>query len=336
MSEESPQEQPGHAGRMNSVFFDSAMPEELRRERLYEGQIFVFSPRPSTRALCELAREMTEAAFKPLDPRDAQHALPVERYVAILAELKPKFIHHARAKELIRQVLTEFGCDLGDTYFDVPRLRSATHGGYLTSGIAYAFHPHRDTWYSAPFCQLNWWLPVYDIAPENALAFHPRYWDQPLRNGSSRYNYAKWVRESRQSAAKHIKEDTREQPRPEEPVELDPQIRVVCPVGGAILFSAAQLHSTVPNTSGCTRFSVDFRTVSRRDLLKGAGAPNIDSACTGTTMGDYLRGTDLSHLPADIVDRYEREPAAARRHQVGRRPGHKGMATIGRKGEWLP
>jgi hypothetical protein len=53
-------------------------------------------------------------------------------------------------------------------------------------------------------------------------------------------------------------------------------------------------------------------------------------------MGDYLRGTDLSHLPADIVDRYEREPAAARRHQVGRRSGRKGMATIGRKGEWLP
>jgi hypothetical protein len=56
----------------------------------------------------------------------------------------------------------------------------------------------------------------------------------------------------------------------------------------------------------------------------------------GTTMGDYLRGTDLSHLPPNVVDRYEREPAAARRHQVGRRPGRKGMATIGRKGEWLP
>jgi hypothetical protein len=304
---------------MNSVFFDSPMDEERRRERLYEGQIFVFSPRPSTRALCELAREMTEAAFRPLDPRDAQHALPVEEYVAILAALKPRFIHHPEAKDLIRQILAEFGCDLADTYFDVPRLRSATHGGYLTSGIAYAFHPHRDTWYSAPFSQLNWWLPVYDIAPENALAFHPRYWDRPLRNGSHRYNYAEWNRGSRQNAAKHIKQDTREQPRPEEPVELDPQIRVVCPVGGLILFSAAQLHSTVPNTSGRTRFSVDFRTVSRGDLLEGAGAANIDSACTGTTVGDYLRATDLAHLPGELIDRCEREPAAARRHGAGRR-----------------
>ncbi len=51
-------------------------------------------------------------------------------------------------------------------------------GDYLTSGIAYAFHPHRDTWYSAPFNQINWWMPVYDIRPDNAMAFHLRYWDR--------------------------------------------------------------------------------------------------------------------------------------------------------------
>jgi hypothetical protein len=327
VSDESSRQRPGSDGRMNSVYFDSAMGEGLRRQRLYEGQIFVFSPRPSTRALCDLARELTEAAFRPLDPRDAQHTLPVERYVAILAELKPKFIHDPRAKVLIRELLADLGCDLADTYFDVPRLRSATHGGYLTSGIAYAFHPHRDTWYSAPFAQLNWWLPVYDISPENALAFHPRYWDQPLQNGSRRYNYAEWNRESRRNAAQHITEDTRDQPRPEEPVELDPQIRVVCPPGGLILFSGAQLHSTVPNTSGHTRFSVDFRTVSRADLEEGAGAPNIDSACTGTTMGDYLRATDLAHLPEDLIDRYEREPAAALLNGAGRRRGRPDLSA---------
>jgi len=296
---------------MNSVFFDSTMNEAERRRRLYEGQIFVFSPRPSSLALCELAREMTEAAFKPLDPRDAQHSLPVEQYVAILADLKPRFIHDPRSKELIRKLLVEFGCDLAATYFDVPRLRTATHGGYLTSGIAYAFHPHRDTWYSAPFSQLNWWLPVYDITPENALAIHPAYWSRPLRNGSYRYNYAEWNRASRKSAAQHIKEDTRDQPKPEEPVELEPQVRVVCPAGGALLFSGAQLHSTVPNTSGRTRFSVDFRTVNLDDVAADGGAPNIDSACTGTTMGDYLRGTDLTHIPGDLVERYEQRPAAA-------------------------
>src|ERR1019366_10487668 len=102
----------------------------------------------------------------------------------------------------------------------------------------------------------------------------------------------------------HVKSDTRVQPHPEEPAELDPQIRLVCEVGGAYLFSAAQLHSTVPNTTEVIRYSVDFRTVHLDDVQEQIGAPNIDSSCTGTTIGDYLRGTDLSRLPKEAMALY--------------------------------
>src|SRR5207249_3846897 len=259
---------------MNTIYFDPTVDDATRRHQLYQGQIFVYSPSPSSSALCAFAREMIQDAFGSLDPLKAQYSMPVEKYVEVLAELKPKFIHHSKSKQLIQKILEEFGCDLSKTYFDVPRLRTATSDDYLTSGIAYAFHPHRDTWYSAPFCQLNWWLPVYEIQSENSLAFHPRYWSQPLRNGSSRYNYHEWNKDSRKNAAKHIKTDTRDQPRPEEPVELDPQTRVICQVGGIILFSGSQLHSTVPNTAGRARFSIDFRTVHLDDVIAKTGAPN--------------------------------------------------------------
>jgi len=68
----------------------------------------------------------------------------------------------------------------------------------------------------------------------------------------------------------------------------------------------------VPNTTGRTRFSIDFRTVHIDDAVAMRGAPNIDSACTGTTMNDYLRGSDLIHLPADLVARYEPGPGGNR------------------------
>jgi hypothetical protein len=290
---------------MNTIFFDSNMSDEARRQHLYDGQLFVFSPCPSSVALCEFAREMIQEAFGSLDPTTAQYNMSVEQYVTILAELKPKFIHHPKSKQFIQAILKELGCDLNKTYFDVPRMRTATSDGYLTSGIAYAFHPHRDTWYSAPFCQLNWWLPIYDIQPENAMAFHQRYWMTPVRNGSSRYNYYEWNKDSRRNAAKHIKTDTRDQPRPEELLELDPQVRVICRVGGIILFSGSQMHSTVPNTSGCTRFSIDFRTVHIDDVILKRGAPNIDSACAGTTLRDFLRGADLSRISEGIVLSYD-------------------------------
>jgi hypothetical protein len=296
---------------VSTIHYDAAVTDDVRRERLYGGNLFVYSARPAAAALCAFAREMCEAAFSGVDPRRAQHELPVERFAAILAELKPRFIHHPRSKQLIQQMLAEMGCDPEQTYFDVPRLRTSTSHGYLDTGISYAFHPHRDTWYSAPPCQLNWWLPVYELAADNAMAFHPHYWSSGVRNSSRIYNYAEWNRTSRFNAAQHVKTDTRPQPKAEEPVQLDPQVRVLPPVGGALIFSGAQLHSTVPNTSGVTRFSIDFRTVHLGDAEARRGAPNVDSECTGTTMGDYLRVSDLAHVPEAVIRAYDTPPRAA-------------------------
>ena len=301
-----------------NVFFNSKADDDSRRDALYQGSVFVYSPSAAALELCSFARELIEQAFHPLDPRKVQDSLPVERCVDILAELKPKFIHHPKSKELIRQLLSERGCDLEKTYFDVPRLRTAFSSDYLSSGIAYAFHPHRDTWYSAPFSQINWWMPVYPINPDNSMAFHPRYWDEALPNSSGTYNYYEWNRTSRQTAAQHVKADTRVQPRAEVPLDPDPQVRVLAEVGGMMMFSAAQLHSTVPNTSGMTRYSIDFRTVHLDDVWNRVGAPNLDSKCTGTTMQDYLKATDFAHLPEDAIALYldgtelEREAAIAK------------------------
>jgi hypothetical protein len=290
---------------MSSIFIDSTMSDDERRRRLYDGDLFVYSPTPSSLALCEFGRAMLAEAFHPHDPRMAQFHLPVEEFAATLARVKPAFIHHPRSKECVQGLLRDLRCDPEQIHFDVPRMRSMAHGDYLKAGIAYAFHPHRDTWYSAPFCQINWWMPMYEIEPDNAMAFHPRYFGQAVKNGSSGYNYYEWNRFNRGNAAQFIKEDTRVQPHAEEPLEMDPQTRLICPPGGVILFSAAQMHSTVPNTSGHTRYSIDFRTVHLGDVAGRIGAANVDSACTGTTMRDYLRASDLSHIPDDLVALYD-------------------------------
>lgn len=290
---------------MHAVFFDREVQDDKRRRDLYAGDHYVYAPSKATTALCQLAREMCEEAFHPHHPAEAQHHLGTEDYVEILKKLKPAFIHHDRCKHLIRDILAEKRCDLEKTYFDVPRLRTATSDEYLTSGLAYAFKPHRDTWYSPPQSQLNWWLPVYDIEPENCMAFHPHYWDRPLKNSSSEFNYQDWNNNGRRAAHNQGRKDTRRQSEALEPVELEPQLRLLPEPGGLIVFSAAHLHSTVPNTSGKTRISIDFRTVHLDELKTNGGAPNIDSACSGTTIGDYLRGSDFSHIPEPLRRAYE-------------------------------
>ena len=65
-----------------------------------------------------------------------------------------------------------------------------------------------------------------------------------------------------------------------------------------------RFSKALPNTTNVIRYSIDFRTVHLDDVLGKSGAPNIDSDCTGTTMGDYLKGTDLSHLPKEAMALY--------------------------------
>ena len=78
---------------------------------------------------------------------------------------------------------------------------------------------------------------------------------------------------------------------------------------GIIVGSGAHLHSSVPNTSGYTRFSIEFRTVHLDDVREGVGAPNLDSECTGTTMRDYLSCEDLSHVSNELIAKYDTGPA---------------------------
>ncbi|HEY0555117.1 MAG TPA: hypothetical protein VGG20_12680, partial [Thermoanaerobaculia bacterium] len=97
-------------------------------------------------------------------------------------------------------------------------------------------------------------------------------------------------------------------PKPTGPLDLEPEIRVVVPPGGLILFSGAHLHSSVENTSGRTRFSIDFRTAHLDELKTLGGAPSIDRACTGTTLFELRRASDLAPVPEEVIRLYDPNP----------------------------
>ncbi|MEQ1758871.1 MAG: hypothetical protein ABL986_11175 [Vicinamibacterales bacterium] len=225
-----------------------------------------------------------------------------------MAPLKPRFIHHPKTTDLLRALLADIGEDMDRTYFDLPRMRVATTGGYLSAGVAYVLHPHRDIWYGSPPAQLNWWLPVFPFESESSFAFHQRYWNERVPNSSNEYNHYEWNKVGRAQAAQEVKADTRKQPKATGPLELEPDVRLVCPPGGLLLFSGAHLHSTVPNTSGRSRFSIDFRTAHHDDLAALGGPPGIDRACTGTTLFELRRASDLAPVPPEIVRLYDPSP----------------------------
>ena len=105
-----------------------------------------------------------------------------------------------------------------------------------------------------------------------------------------------------------MKTDTRKQPKAIADLDLTTQVRIVCPPGGLILFSGAQLHATVPNTTGRSRFSIDFRTAHLDELAVKGGARNFDCVPQGTTLRELRRASDRAPMPAETILVHEPVP----------------------------
>ena len=172
---------------MSAILVDPQISEKASRDALYAGSTLMLRPATASTKLCEFAWRMIQEAFSPLHPEQAQDELPVEKFAAIIAELKPRFTHSPEAKRFLKELFEEIGWDPAKTYFDVPKLRIVTHSAYLTSGMGYAYKAHRDVWYSAPSCQINWWTPINEIQERSAMVIHPRYFDRAVPNNSSRF-----------------------------------------------------------------------------------------------------------------------------------------------------
>jgi hypothetical protein len=285
---------------MNIIRLNPTFNHDELRKKLFDGEFILLTPNNSLRALVDLARGMASDAFPDHEPWLAQHHLPVEDFIKRASPLKSRFTNDARTKEVIRDVLAESGCNLERTYFDVPRLRVVSSDGYLVSGVGYAYKAHRDTWYSSPNAQLNWWLPVYDLMPSQTMSMYPGYWNKSIANTSGDFDYVEWCRVGRTNATTQGSVDTRQHPLPSETVDPTTELRFVLKTAETLLFSAAHLHATAPNNSGQTRFSIDFRTVNLDDLTTGVGAPDPDNASKGTTLRDFIRASDFQPIPEDV------------------------------------
>ena len=247
---------------------------------------------------------MISDGFGKVAPERAQFEMPVEEFAGIIAKIKPAFTHHPDAKKHLRTMFEELGCDPDLTYFDVPKLRIVSTDGYLTAGMGYAYKAHRDIWYACPESQINWWTPIKPITERRGLAFYPSCFDKEVPNNSEDFDAYKWNAEGRKNAGKYIDSDPRPHPRFQGESLEDPQILVGDPAS-LLVFSAQHLHATVPNDSGETRFSIDFRSVHRQDIVDHKGAHLSDNRSTGTTLRDFMRSTDHALFEDEVVATYD-------------------------------
>jgi Phytanoyl-CoA dioxygenase (PhyH) len=268
-----------------AIFIDLDAPPKALRQALYEGNLVILTRLKAVSDLVEYTQQELAKLFRPHDPEWAHLHYDKAEMARMLGEWKPRYIHSEASKRLVCEVVEEAGFPSEDTYYDVPRPRTSFPVGHLTTGIAFAFPWHRDVWYSAPAQQINWWLPIYPVTVDNAMSFDLRSFDRAVRNSSHEFDYYR-NNIARLTTATQIVDEKQSRPAALEYEPIDELVVLPAP-GEVLVFSGAQLHKSIPNTSSRSRFSVDFRTIDLSDLGADRGAPLVDVHCTGTTVRDF-------------------------------------------------
>ena len=284
------------------IYVNRELPDDDRRARIFDGGIFLYSAPPGSLKMTKWARKLIDEAFGSTgDVRRAHSLLEVNRFVERAGPLKSAFTNSPETKRICQELITSMGCDPDATYFDLPRLRVAPPGTYLTSGVSYAYKPHRDTWYAHPPQLVNYWVPVFDSEPSHVMSMFLDYFHRTVDNTSAVWDYQEWVKNARFAAASNIGQETRRHPVPSMQLGETADVRLVQNAGDVMLFSTCQLHATAPNELDTIRYSYDLRTLHVEDLRQGRGPRNIDGKATGTTLQDFLRVSDLKPLdPATL------------------------------------
>jgi hypothetical protein len=282
-----------------AVYVDLDVPADELRQHIYRGDLIVLTRLQAVRDFVEHTRTQLAELFDPYDPEEAHEHFEPAEMAKMLGVWKPNFIHSDTSKKLVREIIRTAGFAPADTHYDVPKPRTSFPVGHLTTGVAFAFPWHRDVWYAAPAQQVNWWLPIFPVREDNAMAFDLAHFAKEVPNNSEDFDSYE-NNAGRLTAASQVTKEARPRPGAYQH-QTEHGLALLPAPGEVLLFSGAQLHTSIPNTSGRARYSVDFRTVDTRDLQSGRGAPLPDVYCTGTAIRDFVSVKDESAFDEEFV-----------------------------------
>lgn len=266
--------------------------EPPERRAIYAGDVFLAPPTAASARLVATARADLAAALgcAPAEVRDVPQQLPNAELFRRIGAFRKALYLEPRYHAAIRDVIAAYGIDPARVAFDPLRLRVIRHEGHHNPLAAPVYHPHRDTWYAHPPALIAWWIPLDDLAAHETFVFYPDKFAVPVDNDSEIFDYDDWVRDGWELKIGWQKLGTDARfPRSAPGVDGGRSVGFACRAGDNLVFSGAHFHATLPQATGRTRFSLDFRIVDLDDHAAGLGAPNVDNRSRGSALRDYVR-----------------------------------------------
>ncbi len=269
---------------------------------LYDGEILCFRSMPEMVEIVEQTREHLQAQFHPHDPRQIhlhlEHDVLVDRCAAARREYMRSPII-VRAWQSLFGALgmkpADYGLDRLVIRFHIPE--SARGDQPAPPGTAMVPF-HRDTWGSNLYAQINWWAPVYELAPDRTFAMYPHLWSTPLPNSSADFDIDRTITKRRQGQAS--RKDMVPQ-LTDLSLATDPHPVLIAP-GEVIAFSSQHAHGGLPNTTDQTRISLETRSICIAHENSGFGAPNVDGQAPQRAPRLFKRMSDGVSLTALLTE----------------------------------
>ncbi len=257
---------------MNRMFKNTLPPKDSDiRQSIYAGDIYILPPTDIRLRLCAVIHRMLVQVLS--DDVQTVHTRQDDRKtLENLSTVKGELETNTDYRLATKSILNELGMTVKDYALDVPRLRANIPMGHKNEEAEIAYATHRDTWYSNPKSQINFWMPIFDTTDKQSFAFYPDYFDKPVENNSAEFDYDSWIA--------HGHPTTHE--------TLSNPISFAAPAGSLVMFSAAHLHQGLAHDENTIRYSIDFRTVHRGDFEKDIGAPDPDNDSAPHAFQDYL------------------------------------------------
>ncbi len=264
------------------------------RRAVYAGDVFLSPPTAASLALVAAARDaLAEALGCTRDEiRDIPQRIDNVELFARIGGLRKELYLAPRFHDAVRQVVAALDLDPRRVAFDPLRLRVIKHRGHENPLAKAVYHPHRDTWYAHPRALIAWWIPLDDLAADETFVFYPERFTAPVDNDSEIFDYTDWVREGWELKIgwqKLAAGTEAAYPHAAPGVDGGRAVGFACRAGDNLIFSGAQFHATLPQATGRTRYSLDFRIVDLDDHAAGLGAADVDNRSRGSALVDYVQ-----------------------------------------------
>ena len=119
--------------------------------------------------------------------------------------------------------------------------------------------PHRDTWASNLFNQINFWFPIHKISATNSIYIVPKYFKEKVKNNSKEWSFESFKKQDDYPSAPYAKINIQDEEK--QFFQIDK--------GNIFCFSGHHLHGTLQNQKD--RINLETRiiyTLKSKDIIE--------------------------------------------------------------------